>query len=902
MNPKIERGTRKHDFRERKRDKRRRWRRRKRARQAAAKAAELNPDTQTDGLCPMEGARACPNFFPKDNCWFLPIFIGNMRVECLVDTGAELSVLADSIFSKLESSAYSNKTQEDIKFAGVGGPSASLGAADFDITIAGMPFQMNMHILSLKPVEMILGMDFLSSVDAKLDLSAGVLHISGTPISLCHYSELPTFRIKTRKREVVKAKTGRFLEAVSTFPEPKKSRKCKTDALIEPLAQLYDTTGLIVPPSLIETGRTSGYSVYLVNPTNQDIILEADTPVAFCSSVAEIATRADESFTSIYQCWLDEFSRDSSAHAQNTQSYPAYTAKPAQSTSGCPSNSETTPPAQETFHDDLPDYLQPILQNCAIKHDMLDEAVDLINEYEDVFVGPDGVLGRTTSCEGHRIDTGDTRPIRQRVRRVPPKRREIIETYLQDLLKQGCIQPSSSDWATPVVIVNKKDGSPRFCIDYRKLNEVTKKDAYPLPRIDDALDLLAFKKYFCVFDLASGYFQLPMHEDDVHKTAFITHAGLFEWLVLPMGLCNSPATFQRCMNQVFRELIPDACLVYLDDIIVFGDSFESTMNNLEAVFERLRFANLKLKPKKCRVFQTSVEYLGHIVSSDGVRADPRKVQAVKDWPTPQTIRDVRSFHGLCSYYRRFMPDFATIAAPLISLTEKDARFVWETTHQNAFDKMKALLVSAPILAYPRDTGRYIVDTDASLFGMGGVLSQIQNGEEKVIAYASKSFSKSQRRYCTTKRELLAVVYLVGNVFRPYLAPEEEFTVRTDHSSLRWLMNFKDVDGMLGRWLQVLAEFNFTIEHREGKRHLNADALSRVPARPCPKEDCPNCHPSDDILQAMLMEDLHDAVCPHAVMMGSCTEHRSGKISSSSAGLRLGTNTHSEIGCFRGTAS
>ena len=223
--------------------------------------------------------------------------------------------------------------------------------------------------------------------------------------------------------------------------------------------------------------------------------------------------------------------------------------------------------------------MQPVLLEAKMKGWELDDAVQLHNKHEHVFVGPDGRVGRTTAYDGHRVITGDHQPIRQRLRRAHTAKKQIIADYIQDLLAQGCIRPSESDWATPVVIVTKKDSSPTFCLDYRKLNAITKRDAYPLTCIDDALEQLAFKMYFCTFDLASGYFQLPMHPDDCHKTAFITHLGLFELLVLPMGLSNSPATFQRCMAQVLRGLEPNHCLVYMDDIIVFGQYFAETIWN-----------------------------------------------------------------------------------------------------------------------------------------------------------------------------------------------------------------------------------------------------------------------------------------------------------------------------------
>ena len=504
----------------------------------------------------------------------------------------------------------------------------------------------------------------------------------------------------------------------------------------------------------------------------------------------------------------------------------------------------------------LPPHLRGMMDGHKLLPHEIEPAVELILDYQDIFTGPGRKLGRTKLVEGHTIDTGDAKPIRQRLRRLPPKRKHIVEEFIQDLLEQKCIRPSSSDWASPIVIVSKKDGSPRLCIDYRKVNAVTKKDAYPLPRIDDALDQLSGNAYFCTFDLASGYFQLPMHERDAHKSAFITHMGLFEWLVLPMGLTNSPATFQRCMSSILKDLLHKHCLVYLDDIISFGRDFDDTLVGLRSLFDKLRYANLTLKPKKCRLFQTEVAYLGHVVSPDGISTDPSKIVAVQNWDVPKSVKDVRSFLGLASYYRKFIPAFATIAAPLTRLTEKNVKFQWSEACQKALNDLKEALTTAPVLSYPKDNGQYIIDTDASLFGIGAVLSQVQNGEEKVIAYASKSLSRSQRRYCTTKRELLAVVQFVTVTFRNYLAPEDEFIIRTDHASLRWPMNFREAEGLIGRWFQLLSEFHFVVQHRKGLRHGNADALSRAPPRKCSREDCPECHPSLDVQCHVILASMN----------------------------------------------
>ncbi|KAK3749616.1 hypothetical protein QZH41_012954 [Actinostola sp. cb2023] len=302
---------------------------------------------------------------------------------------------------------------------------------------------------------------------------------------------------------------------------------------------------------------------------------------------------------------------------------------------------------------------------------------------------------------------------------------------------------------------------------------------------------------------------------------------------MPFGLVNAPATFERLMERVLAGLPWDVCLAYLDDIIVHADNFETEKDRLREVFRRMRDAGLKLSPKKCHLFQQSVTFLGHVVSDAGLSTDPEKIRAVVEWPVPVGVTDLRSFLGLCSYYRKFTKGFAEIARPLYRLTEKGKDFVWTEECDEAFSQLKTALTTAPILAYPSTEDPFILDTDASNFGLGVVLSQVQEGEEKVIAYYSSTLSKAERNYCVTRRELLAIVSAVKR-FHHYLYGRP-FLIRTDHGALRWLLNFKNPEGQLARWLELLGTYDMKIEHRSGSKHANADALSR---RPC--EDCKYC--------------------------------------------------------------
>ena len=412
----------------------------------------------------------------------------------------------------------------------------------------------------------------------------------------------------------------------------------------------------------------------------------------------------------------------------------------------------------------------------SLPSDDKDNFRELLQKHSCLISRGEEDLGCATAVK-HRIDTGDSRPIRQQLRRQPPHYVAEIDRQLEEWLSQEKISPSQSEWASNIVIVKKKDGSLRFCVDYRQLNDRTVKDSYPLPRIDDSLDCLGGATWFSTMDLRSGYHQVALDERDKDKTTFVTRKGTFAFNVMPFGLCNAPATFQRLMDCTMRGLNYEICLIYLDDIIVFSTDLPTHLQRLELVFERLAQAGLKLKPSKCAFLQRSVDFLGYKVSSQGITTDERKTEAVVEWPVPTKLREVRGFLGLCGYYRRFVHNFSEIAAPLHAMTRKNVPFQWTHQCQTAFDTLKCKLTTAPILALPRDEGQYIMDTDASDHGIGAVLSQIQDGEDRVVSYASRLYSTAEQRYCVTRKELLAVVFFMKQ-FRQYLLGRP-FLVRTD---------------------------------------------------------------------------------------------------------------------------
>ena len=856
----------------------------------------LNHDLDEKFSCNISSGRALGHMIGTVN---------DRPVRMLIDSGSTFATIDKSLYDSFIDVLPLKPFSCPVQCAGEDQVLTTYGYFTVTMSVGqGEPFLFEVLVAKLNQEEVIFGLNLLQALEVVQDYGRDDLFIDGIHYSTTYKREpeevrfarmaaedllitrcRKTVTLPPKQMKVVRARTkGRKWEDKDLglltpnmymyttnhedFGEPK-------DNHLEPDAHYKEYPKFL--PCIVTMNAAGSCSVGIYNPSDTYQILEKGTVLGEVEPVTEdeievveglhkIPTTGNEQSTQTKWKgeYMDAVPRCFRAWAPPTEEIPPeevpsptppYKDKDLPETYGDPieyiiaddDNVWKVPPDDEVdLNEQVPEHLDGMMDRMSTKLTVLQGAKvkTMLNRYLPVFAGPDTVLKQTPLVQ-HTINTGKSPPIKQAPRRVPFIAKGIMDEQVEKMLKEGIIRHSNSPWASPVVLVKKKDGTTRFCVDYRRLNDITHKDAFPIPRLETCLEAFAGAKWFSTLDLQSSYWQISMDEKDIEKTAFCTPSGLYEFTVMPFGLTNAPATFQRFIQMIMTGLAWDQKQLYIDDIIAPGKTFEESLQNIAIVLHRLLRADLTVKPSKCDLFQESVAFLGHIVSEEGVSCDPKKLKAVAEWPTPHTLTELRSFIGFCSYYRKFIPQYSHICYPLYKLFKKSEPWVWDNEQEQAFLTLQEVMMTPPILAYPQpldpdcpEDSVFHLDTDASRTGLGAVLSQVQDGIERVIAYWSRTTNKAEENYCPTYLELLAVK-CACEYFHNYLWGRK-FVVRTDHASLTWLLNFKMPEGILARWLSNLTQYDMEIVHRPGRKHGNADGLSRKRSRPCPRSDCGVC--------------------------------------------------------------
>ena len=755
------------------------------------------------------------------SCPHLDVCMGGVLVPCLIDTGSMVSTMTESFFlqnfkpwgqDRLRSCHWLQLS------AANGLPIPYVGYLELDVELCGKSVpQCGVLIVKDPPTTLtsqapgVLGMNVLvrryrelfGQHGSALFKTQSVLQAPSPVLEAlqqCHRAEMQPRvvglgKVKVRGKRACRIPGGTMKLVAATCTE----QVSPTSVLFEPLESGLPA-GLLASPALLRVTRGTVY-VPVVNVGAIDVLLYPRTIVGQLSNTQVVTLPSGVTEVGL----------------------------------------ATATVSSQTVSTSISEQIEALDLGALSSKDQ-GSARDLLQKYSGVFSTHEGDLG-CTNLIAHEIPLLDDTPVRQRYRHIPPSEYELAKAHINQLLEAHIIRESNSPYASPIVLVKKKDGSLRMCVDYRRLNANTRRDAFPLPRIEESLDSLAGASWFSAMDLASGYNQVPVAERDRAKTAFCTPFGLFEWNRMPFGLCNAPGTFQRLMQRLFGDQQCQSLLLYLDDIVIFSSTVAQHLARMEVVLGRLQREGLKAKLSKCAFFQREVHYLGHVISNKGVSTDPSKIDAVADWPQPTTVADLRSFLGFASYYRRFVEGFAKMAAPLHSLVaelagtkakraarrtaERDFRSLWSEQCQLSFEALKRKLTSAPVLAYADFSLPFILEVDASHNGLGAVLSQEQEGKVRPVAFASRGLKPTERNmsnYSSMKLEFVALKWAMTEKFRDYLLGHR-CLVYTDNNPLAHLSSAK-LGAVEQRWASELAVFDFDIKYRSGRSNRNADALSR----------------------------------------------------------------------------
>lgn len=632
----------------------------------------------------------------------------------------------------------------------------------FETKIGKIPIKFHVIPRDILSIDGLLGQEFLRTTKATIDHTDNKIIIPNREMAIkFEYNKTKTINLMARHEQIIKLKANAY--------EPNKDYY---------LRKININDQIIIPSCYVHTDKNKNFKCTALNLTNDDVTIEN----------VGIKLRPISKIETINSIDINNINQT-----------------------------------------DRINQLRQQIRTDHMNNEEKETVMEIIERYPDIFHLPDDTLSSTPIIK-HKIITSDELPTQSKVYRYPQVHKEEVKKQIDELLANKIIEPSFSPWNSPLWIVpKKKDASGktkwRMVIDYRQLNTKTLDDKYPLPNIEEILDHLGKATYFSALDLTSGFHQIEMSPESIAKTAFSADGNRYHYLRMPFGLKNAPATFQRAMNLALQGLTPSQCMVYIDDIIIFGKDLKEHNKRLISVFDRLRSHKLKIQLDKSEFLRNETPFLGHIISEKGIRPNPEKLKAVKNFPIPKTPKNIKQFLGLVGYYRKFIPNFSQIAKPLTQLLKKEETFTWTDNCQKSFEHLRDELLKEPILQYPNFNEEFILTTDASKYAIGAVLSQGPVKNSLPIAYASRTLNPAETRYSTIERELLAIVWAVKH-FRPYLFGKK-FTIITDHQPLKWLFSSKDPSSRLVRWRLKLEEYQYEIVYKPGRLNSNADALSRI---------------------------------------------------------------------------
>ena len=784
---------------------------------------------------------------PSVHCMYVRGYVNEMLTYMLVDTGSVHSILSKQFYDAIKSQPVELRPHNAKVFGVTGDAAKVLGVVELPLTFCNKVSNHERMLLNETfmvcegiEAECILGLSFMSAHKAKVDTDKHVLTLRNGDCTTLHdlvekdYNTRPVV-VSVKGNYVLPARSQCFI-ACELNPEqcdPDEDWCMVKHVVFTPTEQMHAKYKLLCANCITNVDRTT-IKVHVANPTHDDVELRHGTDCG-------LAEPCDDNFA-VYDTYVTgEIVTDNDKDATPPSDLHVRFAE----------TIATTDKNSTKFTADDLAKTRAWIKDSKIDVDLTtftgeqqQQILQLLTEYQDIFSQHDHDYGlcNLPGCE-HTIDIiPNSQPVRSPPHRATPTMREVIEKETRDMLQQGIIRESSGEWTSPVVMSPKKDGSWRFCVSYKKVNDITVADHYPLPNVADCFDSLSGSRLYSTLDLAAGYWQIPMKEEDKCKTGFVNHLGTYEFERLPFGLTNSPARFMRTMDILLKGLKWSTCLVYLDDVITFSKTFSEHLERLTDIFRRFRRANLKLKPKKCHLLKQRIEFLGHEVSADGISPMPSKVKAIKDFPRPTSVKTLQSFLGLANYYRKFYKqNFAILAKPLYQLTEKPKRkdFTWRAEHETAFQALKNAIIEDITLAYPDFSKPFVVQTDAAQFGIGACLMQRQDdGSLRPISFASRTLSKREIQYSTIEKETAAILFAC-ETFYPYLYGKH-FTLQCDHKPITYLKVNQHKNPRLSRWLTKLQEFDFDIIHLSGAENVVADALSRAPLSAEPGEVPDSC--------------------------------------------------------------